>query len=127
MAAITWAIVTGFYPQGGFETVPVVAQDMILEFVNTQLRPEKFDGEDGITTKFARLYLAAHLGVGAKPSADNDDPVAGPVSAESTGDVSRSYVLIPTTISEGIWSSTEYGRAYERLVQTSPARVGFTV
>lgn len=129
MAALVWDTVVTRYPLGEFETVPLDAQTDILTFVNTRLNVRNLDGEDGITTKLARIYLAAHLGVGAKPGAglDGDESVAGPIASESTGDVSRSYVYIPSSVAEGIWSSTEYGRAYERLILTSPARLPFTV
>lgn len=128
MAALDWPTVVTFFPNAGFETVPVLVQDLALAFVNTRMAVDMFDGEDGPTTKLARLYLAAHLGLTSLPAlgADSDSP-AGPVTAEATLGVSRSYAYVQTSINEAIWSTTKYGRAFEQLIRTSSARLPFTV
>ena len=58
MAAIVWADVEAVAPTA--TDVDVLAQGFILGYVNITLAVARFDGEEGPTTKLARVYLAAH-------------------------------------------------------------------
>lgn len=124
MAAINWADVTAMASE--LSTVEAAARKLILDYVNgPALDPASFDGEDGYTTKLARVYLAAHMaspiGKGAAGAA------GGPVTSESMGGLSRSYSVGSVASSVDSTGSTDYGRRYEALVKNSLARLPFVI
>lgn len=118
MAKIIWADVTALAPE--LTRVADAARVFILSHVNGPgMDPASFDGEDGFTTRMARIYLAAHFGAGVGKGAAG---VSGPVNSESMGGLSRSYgSAMPTP--KDAWGSTAYGRQYEAMVNTSLARL----
>lgn len=121
MAAITWSDVTSFAPELT-TSVPADAQTLILSYVNTSaIDPASFDGEAGVTTRLARIYLAAHLGSGVGQGASG--AAGGPVTSESMGGLSRSYSVASVATAMDATGSTAYGRMYEALVNNSLARL----
>jgi hypothetical protein len=124
MAALVWADVVAIATE--LSTIDGAARVFILEYVNGPgLDPASFDGEDGHTTRFARIYLAAHLGSSIGKGAAG--AAGGPVTSESMGGLSRSYSVGSVAASADSTGSTDYGRRYEALVKNSLARIGFVV
>jgi hypothetical protein len=124
VAAIVWADVTAIATE--LTTVGDSARAMILEYVNgPAMDPDNFDGEAGYTTRMARIYLAAHMGSSIGKGAAG--AAGGPVTSESMGGLSRSYSTGSVASSADSTGSTDYGRRYEALVNTSLARLPFTV
>lgn len=118
MAAITWANVTAF--EALCATVAVAAQDAILAYVNGHVNVNAFDGEDGADTMLARIFLAAHLGLGAVPGTGSGVG-GGPVASISGGDgLAISYAVAAAATNDAGWASTEWGRKYSALVRRTP-------
>lgn len=119
MSAITWDHVLDF--EASVSTVPLDAQTAILAHVNAHLYVANLDGEDGPTTRLARIYLAAHHGLGAVPGAGGAG--GGPVASESGGDgLSVSYAITSSAMTSGALGETSWGRKYLALVR--PAFAG---
>ena len=116
MAAIIFADVLAFAPE--LESLAPAAQVMILEHVNADLDVDQFDGEDGPTTKLARVYLAAHMGTLARPGRG---AAAGPVASQSAGGLSKSYATMAGDYAA--FSTTMFGRQYLELARCSFARL----
>lgn len=118
MAAIEWADVTAF--EALVSTVPLAAQNTILAYVNGHVNVNAFDGEAGADTRLARIYLAAHLGLGAVPGT-GASAGGGPVASISGGDgLSVSYAVAASSTSEAGLSETAWGRKYRDLVRRTP-------
>ena len=117
MAAITWAQVVAFAAE--LSPVDVIAQDLILAFVNTELAPDYFGGEESSKLTLARIYYAAHLGTITK----RGDSAAGPVTGESEGGVSVQYASFSPAGSDPLMGTTSYGKQYMQLVRSSPGRL----
>jgi hypothetical protein len=67
------------------------------------------------------LYLAAHLRSVAKGGSSG---TAGPVQSKKVGELSVTYSVQMTPLTEGPLASTAYGREYLRMLYTLPgARV----
>lgn len=115
MADITWDDVTT-HASDLSSITDTDLQDDILEFVNTHVNPEVFDGEDGIWTRFARIYLAAHFGKMIPPGGG---AAAGDIASMSEGGVSISFASAMT--GENL-EKTIYGAQFKSLVKTSMAR-----
>lgn len=119
MAPIAWSDVVSV--SSPLAAVVEAQQDAILAMVNAKFS-SVFDGEDGPTTKLARIYVAAHFA--SLPGATDQRP-GGAVTSESRGGLSRSYAP-PQTGSggdyEGTWSDTQWGRRYLQLLLGSRAR-----
>jgi hypothetical protein len=124
MAAIVWADVITIATE--LSTVDGAARVFILTYVNgPAMDPACFDGEDGYTTRMARIYLAAHMGSSIGKGAAG--AAGGPVSSESMGGLSRSYGSASVASSVDSTGSTDYGRRYEALVKNSLARLPFVI
>lgn len=118
MAAITWPDVVAIAPELG--TLGATAQTMILDHVNTALNVRVFGGEESPKLRLARVLLAAHYGTVAM---SGGAVIAGPVTSESAGGLSRSYATtFATDAFGGPWGSTTYGQSFAALVRTSRAR-----
>lgn len=116
MSDVTWSDVTDLQP--GLSTVSAGAQANILAYVNDDLNPAAFGGEDSSTFVLARCYLAAHLGVLTQTAG-----AAGSVSSETYG--ASSVSIAYGTSDEGL-KSTSWGNAYRDLLDASPLRIGLT-
>ena len=124
MAGIVWADVVALATE--LSTIDGAARVFILEYVNGPgMDPDSFDGEDGPTTRLARIYLAAHMGAGIGKGAAG--AAGGPVTSESMGGLSRSYSVGSVAASADSTGSTAYGRMYEALVKNSLARLPFVI
>lgn len=120
MTAIVWTDVTDHFCEDvQLSALAKIAQANILAHVNTILAVDEFDGEDGPTTKLARLYLAAHFGTS---DAGANTGVAGPVTSASMGGLSQSFGG-GYTIDPQMLALTRYGRSYLSMVRGSKARV----
>lgn len=108
--SITWADVEAIAPE--LADVEVVTQNAILLQVDGQMNSDVW----GSKLDMGAVWLAAHLAtVGPGRSG-----VAGPVIAESVGQVSRQYAA-SVAAGAGQLGSTSYGMEYERLLMTVPA------
>lgn len=122
MAAIVWTDVTAIAVE--LTAVPVDAQTLFLSYVNTSLNVDYFGGESHINTKLARIYLAAHLG---KTQLQGGDSIAGPVTSESAGGLSRSYALVSAVSGSGAVSGSSWADRYMELVNSSLARLPMVI
>lgn len=118
MAAITWADVTAFEPLAA--GVALAAQTAILAYVNTHTNVNAFDGEEGADTRLARIYLAAHLALGAVPGTGGGTG-GGPIASISGGDgLAVSYAVTASATSGASLGETGWGRKYTDLVRRTP-------
>ena len=117
MSAITWEDdVLPIAPE--LVDVPTDAQTIILAYVNTALNPSMFTVP---SLRLARIYLAAHIGTNALPSAGGE--VMGAVTSESVGDITRTYGAITAATNGSGFDTTSYGTLFTFLVRTSKARL----
>lgn len=116
MASIIWADVVNFASE--LSTLDTDAQTDILAHVNSALNVTNWGGEDSPQLRLGRIYLAAHFGT---VSAQGGLGVAGPVTQESAGGLSRSYAW-STAASELPYESTAYGKAFRALIRATAAR-----
>lgn len=123
MADLVWSDVSdvidrppGLVPMA---SVPELVQNAILAYVNDALSANYFGGEESITYKLARVYLAAHI---ATVTETNAVP-AGPLTGEIEGGLQRTYAVIQN-LTNNVHGSTSYGRLYDDLVRSSPGRGG---
>lgn len=117
MAAIEWShvleVVINAADAAALTAVPVPAQTAILKWVNGNgIATDVFDGEDGDDTRLARQYMAAHI---ATLTASRD-AVAGPVTSETEGAISRSYQAMAAS-SE--LDRTSYGSMFKTMARTN--------
>lgn len=116
MAAIVWSDVVAIVST--LSTVAGAQQTLILALANARVPGAVFDGEDGITTKMARIYYAAHFA--SLPGAGSTAP-AGPLVAQSRGKFAQQFQGLPQSAMNE-WLLTQWGRRYWQLLQTSKAR-----
>lgn len=95
---------------------------LILDFVNTRVNPHMFKGPTSSTFRMARIFLACHFA--QFPKASKFGGNRGPVTSQSEGGVSQSFAVTAMMTSSAL-GSTEGGRAFQFLAQTSSAKVGF--
>lgn len=117
MADITWDDVVAL--QSNLDSVSVAAQEMILAYVNEDLNPDAFGGEDSATYTLARAYLAAHLGELARRRGQG-----GQVQSKTIG---TSSITLAYAVSQTMGDSlmqTSWGGAYYELLMSSPLRIG---
>lgn len=118
MAAITWANVVDF--EALVSSVPLAAQTAILAYVNGHVNVNAFDGEEGADTRLVRIYLAAHLGLGAVPVVGGGAG-GGPIASISGGDgLAVSYAVTASATSNDQLGETAWGRKYRDLIRRSP-------
>lgn len=106
--AITWADVVVLAP--ALETMTPDEQTLYLSFadsLNATAWGDKLDR--------ASLLVVAHYATLMKEGAFGP---GGPISAESTGRVSRSYAV--PSAKDPFWDRTSYGAAYKAMVRTLP-------
>lgn len=98
---------------------PIVQAD-ILELVNVGFPslPAVFDGEEGIKTRLARIYIALHYA--SLPGA-GEQRAAGAVTSETRGGLSRSFAPPAGGSGAEIWNETQWGRRYLQLLRGSRA------
>lgn len=112
--SITWADVVKIAP--ALSTLSVETQTLVLAQVALMLNAKQF----GTKLDMASTYLAAHMGTIVKNGGNGP---GGPISAESTGRVSRSYAVPPA--SDPYWDKTSFGQTFRWVMKTLPGRVGF--
>lgn len=113
---ITWADVVLVAP--ALSTLSTAQQNLFLSMASTTLNATEL----GDKYDFACIYFCAHYGAVTKNGANGP---GGPISAESTGRVSRSY-SVPSS-SDEFWSSTAFGRAYQSILNSLLSRGGFVL
>lgn len=118
MAPIVWLDVSTV--SSPLAAAALGVQTDILALVNTGFPslPEVLDGEDGIKTRLARIYIAAHFA--SLPGAGDQRP-AGAVLSESRGGLSRSFQGPATPGGDIIWNDTQWGRRYLQILRGSRA------
>jgi hypothetical protein len=107
---ITWAAVTAVAPE--LASVPGGVQTALLAMVGVMLPNPNALGDQ---YDAACTWLAAHLGTISQRKSGN---IAGPVSSESVGQVSRSYA-VPAMDSASDYSSTSYGQLFQAIVKNN--------
>lgn len=120
---INWTDVTTLAPEL-CDLNPIVTVD-ILTHVNETLDPDVFSGgEEGVTYRLARIYLAAHMGtLSITGGSAGVGSVVGPVTAEQVGGISRQYGdPISSDTGESDLTATIYGRMLRDLINRSLAR-----
>jgi hypothetical protein len=110
MAAIDWADVVAVAPTA--TDVDALAQTLILDYVNITLAVARFDGEDGPTTKIARVYLAAHHATTIQQLCN-----AGAVTSDKAGDLARAYANNIDSQASVLLQGTAFGKAYLSVVR----------
>lgn len=105
MAAIIWTDVVSLAPE--LSTTSATTQTDVLNWVNQVLNIAKFDGESGVTTRLARIFLAAHIAKLARLGS------AGPLIGTSAGGLARSYAA---PLSKSWLALTQYGQGYLALL-----------
>lgn len=108
MASVTWVNVLDIASE--LSGVPVALQTVILSFVNTKVNTEPFGGEADPTTYLVRINLAAHFGA-MIPAMGG---AAGPVIAESEGELSVQYGQVNMSSN---FSLTAYGQVFSTLAR----------
>lgn len=118
MAAVTWADLVSVV--AAMSAADPIVQADILALVNVGFPalPEVFDGESGIKTRLARIYIALHFA--SLPGA-GDQRAAGAVLSESRGGLSRSYQGPAQAGGDTVWNDTQWGRRYLQLLRGSRA------
>lgn len=114
MAAVTWADIVAV--SSPLSAVTLQQQTDLLAWVNKSFA-EVFDGEDGIKTRLARIYAAAHMA--SLPGSGEQRP-GGAVVSESRGGLSRSYSAPPVQSGDW-WALTQWGQRYLLLLAGSKA------
>ncbi len=120
MADITWDQVLGFAAE--LSSVPGAARETILEYVNTSLKPTYLGGAESAEYTLARIYLAAHLGLGVGAGG-----ATGAVIAEGLGGITAQYAFTPPTTGDEDYGSTNYGRKFLSMIRHSSAKGGLVV
>jgi hypothetical protein len=117
MAFIVWSDVTAIAPEL-VSTAPAL-QIFALAEANSIVRVDAYDGENGITTKIARIMRAAH-----RATLMGHADAAGPIIAETEGALSTQYAapFHPAGDDGDDLRETAYGRQYLGLVRRSNAR-----
>ena len=121
MAAITWKDVSEHAPELADSAVTRRAQVDLLAYVNTTVNIALLDGEDGVKTKLARVYLAAHIATMEKRKG-----VSGALTSQTAGPLSKSYAVMQWLTPSEL-SLTSYGLNYLGIVRRSGARGGFVL
>lgn len=116
MSAITWADVTAVVST--LAAVDPQQQADLLAMANTRVNVDAFDGEDGIDTRLARIYLVAHFA--SLPGAGSTAP-AGPLVGQTRGKLSQQFQGLPMS-GANEWLLTQWGRRYWQLLNSSRAR-----
>lgn len=83
-----------------------------LQWVNTQISVSTFDGEDGLTTKLIRIYLAAHFTTIGDVLGGAS---GGAVLASTEGGISRQYAT--PSLSASALNATAYGQQALQLIR----------
>lgn len=117
MADIAWQDVLDAFPTDAqLAAMPPALTNVIIERVNTEISATFFGGSESAKFKLARFAMAAHMALTMLPA----NAAAGPVTAETIDDLSRSYAVTVT----GSHASTGYGQTFDDLARSSPYRIG---
>jgi hypothetical protein len=122
MADIVWQDVVDEAKELANPKVAIGAQTVLLAWANGALNVRVWGGEDSAKLKLARALMVAHIAtlIGQRGAA-----IAGPVTSESEGGVSRSYAQISSATRDPNWAATAYGQAYLTILSTTMARLPF--
>lgn len=112
MADVTWDDVEAL--QVNLSTVSPGAQAMFLAYVNTDINPAAFGGEDSPRYRLARVFLAAHLGEIERRKGTEQ------VTSKTIGTSSITIAYAATT-EDGL-AQTSWGKQYAALLAQSPLR-----
>lgn len=118
MADVAWSDIEAFFP--ALSEVAAGAQTAILAYVNTAFNVANLGGESSPSLKLARIGLAAAHGELALPGSELGDVSSETVSADS---LSVSYA--PSSASSDLLAGTAGWAFLDRIIKTSPARLGF--
>ena len=121
MSAIVWKDVSEHAVELADPAIAHRAQVDFLTYVNTIVNVSLLDGEDGIKTRLARIYLAAHLA-----TMDKRRGAAGILASQTAGPLSRSYMMMQW-ITKSELALTGYGLNYLAIIKRSPLRGGFVL
>lgn len=121
MSAITWKDVSEHAAELADSAVTRRAQVDFLTYVNTTVNVSLLDGENGIKTKLARIYLAAHLA-----TMDKRKGAAGALTSQTAGPLSRTYMMMQW-LTRSELSLTGYGLNYLAIIKRSSARGGMVL
>lgn len=113
---ITWADVVKVAPK--LSTMTTDQQTLFLSMAETTLNATEF----GDKYDMGCIYFVAHLATVTQNGANGP---GGPISAEATGRVSRSYAV--PAAGDDFWSTTMFGRTYQMIVNSLLARAGFVL
>lgn len=103
--------------QANLDSVSVGAQMVFLAYVNEDLNPAAFGGEDSARYRLARCYLAAHLGELERRNGGQS------VNSETFG---TNSVTVSYGTSEEALAQTSWGRLFHAMLLASPLRIGLT-
>lgn len=108
---IVKADVTAFAPE--LDLVAAAVWTDVLAYTNLMALTSD---DDAVTIRMARIFFAAHM-VTMQDRAANGS--AGPVTAESSGGVRRSYGLVAQSGDPGSYTQTRYGLLYLDVLKRS--------
>ena len=83
-----------------------------LAWVNAKVNGANYDGEDGLSTKLVRIYLAAHFTVLGDMLGGAS---GGAVSSETEGGISRAYTS--ASLDASALNATAYGRSALQIIR----------
>jgi hypothetical protein len=116
VADVLWQDIVAL--QANLSTVSAAAQMIILAYVNEDLEPDVFGGEDSPRYHLARCYLAAHLGGVALANGGMS------VSSQTIGTTSITIAFAAVNSAGEALFQTSWGLQYAALLQMSPLRLG---
>lgn len=113
MADIVWQDVIAL--QANLSTVSPAAQMIFLAYVNRELNPRIFGGEDSAQFHLARCFMAAHMGELERRKGERA------VASETFG---TSSISIAYATTDDALQQTSWGGQYATLLASSPYRIG---
>lgn len=88
------------------------------------LSANKIDLDDDQDTRMARIFWSAHVATMVRRGRSAS---AGPVTAESSGTVRRSYGLVQASSGAGSNAETRYGKLYSDMLNSSNVAGPFVI
>lgn len=116
MAGVVWEDVVAL--QATLSAVDPAAQMIVLAYVNQDLNPNAFGGEDSARYHIARCYLAAHLGELARRKG------AQQLASKTIGTSSITLTYVAAHASADALKQTSWGAQYSEMLEQSPLRIG---
>ena len=117
MADIAWSDVVAL--QANLDGVDPTAQTIILRFVNENLNPSAFGGEDSAQYTLARCFFAAHLGEIERRRGNQTGALQS--KTIGTSSIALAYAAASSGDSEALMQ-TSWGSQFFLLLQMSPQR-----